>query len=171
MNHDPVVWEIVGVIRVAIGAGLVGFAGGNSRQGAGEETSTAGVGPTGMCGSPNVIVPSNHIVLRIYSATNFDHHRRSQRLPAMFIVSHPLYTDGLPDGLGEKRGISRSVVRSVVAVAAGRFDKHHTNVGRRIPQQLRDGGTKLMRSLSPRPDRRFTVLDVGEPARGANGSV
>src|SRR5262249_49764372 len=171
MNHDAVVLEIVSVIRVAIGAGLVGFAGRNSRQGAGEKTSTAGIGPTGMCGGPNLIVPSNDIAFRIHSATYFHYHGRSQRFPCMFVVSHPLYADGFPDGLGEKRGMARSIVRAVVAVAAGRFDKHHTNVSRGNPQQLRDGGTKLMRSLSPRPDRCFSVLDVGEPARGANGSV
>src|SRR5262249_6312780 len=171
MNHDAVVLEIVSVIRVAIGAGLVGFTGRNSRQGAGEKTSTAGIGPTGMCGGPNLIAPSNDIALRIHSATYFHYHGRSQRFPAMFVVSHPLYADGLPDGLGEERCISRSVIRSVVAVAAGRFDKHHTNVGRGNAQQLRDGRTKLMRSLGPRPDRRFAVLDLGKAARRANGSV
>src|SRR5262249_36734300 len=76
MNHDAVVLEIVSVIRVAIGAGLVGFTGRNSRQGAGEKTSTAGIGPTGMCGGPNLIVPSNDIAFRIHSATYFHYHGR-----------------------------------------------------------------------------------------------
>src|SRR5262245_45119086 len=125
MNHDPVVLEIVGVIRVAIAARLIRLAGGNSRYEATEEASSPGIRPTGMCGGPNVIVPSNHIALRIHSTTNFHQHRRSQRLPAMFVVSHPLYTDGLSDGLREKRSIARSVVRSVVPVAPGRFHNHH----------------------------------------------
>src|SRR5262249_48848301 len=124
-----------------------------------------------MCGGPNLIVPSHDIALRIHSATNFHYHGRSQRFPCMFVVSHPLYAHGLPDGLREKRGIARSIVRPVVAVAAGRFDTHHTNVGHGNPSELRDSGTKLMRSLSPRPDRCFPVLDMDKPARRANGSV
>src|SRR5262249_61476848 len=133
MNHDAVVLEIVSVIRVAIGAGLVGFTGRNSRQEAGEKTSTAGIGPTGMCGGPNLIVPSNDIAFRIHSATYFHYHGRSQRFPCMFVVSHPLYADGFPDGLGELRGIASSIVRSAVSLAAGRSDRFHPNAWEGTP--------------------------------------
>jgi hypothetical protein len=44
MDHDAVVLEVVGMIRVAIGAGLVGFARRHFHQGAGQETSGTAVG-------------------------------------------------------------------------------------------------------------------------------
>ena len=114
-----------------------------------------------MHGIPNLIVPRNHISLRINTTANVHNHRRPQRFPAVLVVPHPLYADGLPDELGKAMRHRRQHRPRRVGLHPGRFNKHHSNIGDKV-QKLRDGRAKLMRSLSPRPDRRFAVPNVGK---------
>ena len=165
MDRHAIVFEVVGMVCVALGARLVGRASGHSGEGATEKTSRAAVRAARVRGSPNLVVPRGHVSLRIQTAPHVHHHCRTQRFPAVLVVAHPLDANRLSDGLRENRCIGGGVIRAVVTIAAGCLDKNHANVRGRDSQELGDGRAQLMRSLRARPDRRGAVSHVGESAR------
>src|SRR4030081_3241566 len=72
--------------------------------------------------APDVIMPVHDCASAIERRPDLCHHRRTVRLPAMFVLPHPLHANRAPcERRGDYRGVGCSVVCAVVAVATGAF--------------------------------------------------
>ncbi len=84
----------------------------------------------------------------------------------MLLLARELHADGAADRAGQQNGVGGNVVGAVAAVAAGRFQPDHLDLGFAPVNQPRQFGAQMMRVLRAGPDPGAVVLVVGDAQDG-----
>src|SRR5258708_34476791 len=108
------------------------------------------------------VIERGHAPVCIGSALDAHGHRRTERLPAMLVVTHPLDPNRLAHDLRHDRRISCSIIAAEPTVRSGRFPPDQLHPLEREPQHLRDIAAIALRPLRARPYNRAVRADVAD---------
>src|SRR5258708_15107612 len=117
------------------------------------------------------VIERGYPPLRIGSALDAHGHRRTERLPAMLVVTPPRDTTRLAHDVRNDRRSSRSTTAAEPTVRSGRFPPDQLHPLEREPQHLRDIAAIALRPLRARPYDRAVRVDVGDCAGRPNHGV
>src|SRR5260370_15958169 len=117
------------------------------------------------------VIERGHASVCIGSALDAHGHRRTERLPAMLVVTHPLDPNRLAHDLRHDRRISCSIIAAEPTVRSGRFPPDQLHPLEREPQHLRDIAAIALRPLRARPYDRAVRVDVGDCAGRPNPAM
>src|ERR1700704_1032692 len=109
--------------------------------------------------APNRVVPIGDATVAVKDRRYFRHHGGTKRLPAMFLIAHPLHAHwSVRKRTRNQRSVRSGVVSTIVAVAARTFHMDAAHLIRRQSQQFSNGLLIGINPLAVGPDRNTVMV-------------